>query len=72
MKKSLILTTALLFSATLSAAEFSETVKGVAPADVTVSCSELGSWKFNIKGTKPAEEIGEVIVTIPPFRLNSL
>lgn len=64
MRTILILSSVLLLATTVKAAEFSETVKGVAPADVTVSCSEPGSWKFNVKKTKPADEIGEVIVTI--------
>ena len=64
MKTILILSSVLLLATTVKAAEFSETVKSVAPADVTVSCNEPGSWKFNVKGAKASGETGELTVTI--------
>lgn len=64
MKTLITLTTALLFAATLSAAEFNKTVKNIAPADVTVSCAEPGTWKFDIKGVRSSDDTGEVTISI--------
>lgn len=53
----------MAFATAFAAGEFNRTVKGVAPADVSVKCDNPGSWKFKVDKSA-GDATGELTVTI--------